>query len=109
MKEKLYLSKEDKKVMGVCGGLGEYFDIDSSIIRIIFILLLIFVEGPFFITYFIIGAILPNKPYRKSNEESEERKESISEEANEEVNEEANEEVNEKINEQVNNEENKDK
>lgn len=93
MKEKLYLSEEDKKVMGVCGGLGEYFDIDSSVIRIIFILLLIFVEGSFLITYFIIGAVLPKKPH----EESEERKESISEE------------VNKEINEQVNNEENKDK
>ncbi len=32
--QKIYRSKEDKIIAGVCGGLGEYFDIDSTILRL---------------------------------------------------------------------------
>ena len=42
MGNKFYLSSTDKKIGGVCGGLAEYFNIDSLIIRIIFV---IFVLG----------------------------------------------------------------
>ncbi|WP_026478552.1 PspC domain-containing protein [Alkaliphilus transvaalensis] len=34
MKKKLYLSSSDKKLAGVCGGIAEYFDIDSTIVRL---------------------------------------------------------------------------
>ena len=37
MKRKLYRSKTDVKLAGVCGGLDEYFDIDVTIIRILWI------------------------------------------------------------------------
>ena len=37
MKRKLYRSKTDVKLAGVCGGLAEYFDIDVTIIRILWI------------------------------------------------------------------------
>ena len=33
MKKKLYKSIKDRKFTGVCGGIAEYFDIDSSIVR----------------------------------------------------------------------------
>jgi len=35
MKKKLYKSVKDRKLTGVCGGIAEYFDIDSSIVRIV--------------------------------------------------------------------------
>lgn len=35
--KKLYRSETDRKLAGVCGGLGEYFDIDPVIFRIIFV------------------------------------------------------------------------
>lgn len=38
MDKKLYLSNIDKKIAGVCGGMGEYFEIDSTIIRVIWII-----------------------------------------------------------------------
>ncbi len=41
MDKKFALSTTDKKIAGVCGGLAEYFNIDSLIIRIIFVVLLI--------------------------------------------------------------------
>jgi phage shock protein PspC (stress-responsive transcriptional regulator) len=41
MGNKFYLSSTDKKIGGVCGGLAEYFNIDSLIIRIIFVILVL--------------------------------------------------------------------
>lgn len=63
MEKKLYLSDSDKKIAGVCGGLGEYFDIDSTIIRLAWVFLLI--PTAFFggiIAYFIAAAIIPRRP-----------------------------------------------
>ncbi|MEA4912296.1 MAG: PspC domain-containing protein, partial [Oscillospiraceae bacterium] len=37
--KKLYLSKTDKKLFGVCGGIAEYFNIDSTIVRIVTLVL----------------------------------------------------------------------
>lgn len=42
MKKKLYRSSTDKKISGVCGGIAEYFGIDSTIIRIIYAVLSLF-------------------------------------------------------------------
>lgn len=39
MNKKLQLSITDKKIAGVCGGIAEYFNIDSLIVRIVFIAL----------------------------------------------------------------------
>lgn len=41
MGKKLYLSDTDKKIGGVCGGLADYFGIDSTIIRIIWLVALL--------------------------------------------------------------------
>jgi phage shock protein C len=35
MKKKLYLSDSDKKIAGVCGGIAEYFEIDSTLVRLV--------------------------------------------------------------------------
>src|SRR3990167_1575365 len=39
---KLYRSRKDKRIAGICGGLGSYFRCDSNIIRLIFVILLFF-------------------------------------------------------------------
>ena len=59
--KKLYLSTDDKKLMGVCGGLGEYFDIDSTFIRIGFVLW-VFILGSGLLAYCIMGLVIPDKP-----------------------------------------------
>lgn len=62
MQKKLYLSDTDKKISGVCGGIGEYFEVDSTIIRLAWIFLLIptaFIGG--IIAYFIAAAIIPRR------------------------------------------------
>jgi len=38
MMKKLYLSQNDSKISGVCGGIAEYFSVDSTIIRLLWIL-----------------------------------------------------------------------
>jgi phage shock protein C len=42
MARELYCSRTDQKIWGICGGLAEYFDIDSTIVGIIAILSLFF-------------------------------------------------------------------
>ena len=36
--KKFYLSNKDKKIGGVCGGIAEYFNVDSTFIRLLFVL-----------------------------------------------------------------------
>ncbi len=61
--KRLYRSYTDKKIAGVCGGLGEYLNIDPTIIR-----LLAVVGGlatalvPFFVGYIIAWIIVPEAP-----------------------------------------------
>lgn len=61
MEKKLYRSRESRIIGGVCGGIGEYFDIDPVLIRIIF-LILFFVLGVGIITYIIAWIIIPERP-----------------------------------------------
>ncbi|XJS10342.1 PspC domain-containing protein [Aerococcaceae bacterium WGS1372] len=56
--KKLYKSSTDKQIMGVCGGLAEFFNIDSTIVRVIFFVLLMAGSSGFWL-YFILGFILP--------------------------------------------------
>ncbi len=57
MQKKLRKSK-DKKLFGVCGGLGEYFDIDPTIIRILFIISVLFF-GTGVLLYLILAIVMP--------------------------------------------------
>ena len=59
--KKLYRSNTDKMIAGVCGGLGKYFDIDTTIIRIIFVFLLLTGSAGFWI-YLIMMLIVPMAP-----------------------------------------------
>jgi phage shock protein C len=59
--KKLYLSNTDRKIGGVCGGLGEYFDKDSTIFRILFVLVTL-LWGAGILLYLIMWLIIPRKP-----------------------------------------------
>jgi phage shock protein C len=56
--KKLYRSRTNRVIFGVCGGLGEYFEVDSLIIRILFIILS-FTGGSGIIIYLILAVIIP--------------------------------------------------
>ncbi len=58
--KQLYRSDTDKVIAGVAGGLAAYFNIDSVIVRIIFILLAVYGGSGIFI-YFILWILIPKK------------------------------------------------
>lgn len=60
MKGKLYRSEKDKMLGGVCGGLAEYFNIDSTIVRLVFALIVIY-GGSGLILYIILWIVVPTK------------------------------------------------
>ncbi len=62
MGKQLYRSTENKIIGGVCGGLGEYFEIDPSLVRVIMILLF-FAHGIGLLAYLIAWIIIPQRPH----------------------------------------------
>ena len=61
MDKKLYLSDTNKKIGGVCGGIGEYFQVDPTLIRLAWVLL-IFLGGTGLLAYFIAWIVMPQRP-----------------------------------------------
>lgn len=60
--KKLYRSKTDRKIAGVCGGIAEYFGIDPTVIRVIAVLLLLPGGFPGLLPYLILWIVIPNQP-----------------------------------------------
>ena len=59
----IYLSKKQKKIFGVCGGIGEAFDIDPTLVRLLVIFLCFSTAiVPVVLTYLIAWAIVPEEP-----------------------------------------------
>jgi len=60
--KRLYLSNTDKKLAGVCGGLGEYFEIDSTLVRLLTVVIAV-PTGiiPMLIAYIVGWMIIPRK------------------------------------------------
>lgn len=61
MKKRLYKSKKEKMIDGVCGGLAEYIDIDPTIIRLLWVLL-VFCAGTGVLAYIVAMIIIPREP-----------------------------------------------
>ncbi|MBU0667465.1 MAG: PspC domain-containing protein [Nanoarchaeota archaeon] len=59
--KKLYRSKKDKRIAGVCGGIGEYFDVDPTLIRLLWIIFLL-IGGSGLLAYIIAWIIIPENP-----------------------------------------------
>jgi phage shock protein PspC (stress-responsive transcriptional regulator) len=61
MEKKLYRSKTDKKVAGVCGGIGKYFSIDPTLIRLGVVLFTLF-GGCGLLAYIVAAFVIPEEP-----------------------------------------------
>ena len=59
--KRLYRSTEDKKIFGICGGLAEYLNFDSTVIRILWLLFIIFGGGLFLLLYIVLYFVIPTK------------------------------------------------
>ncbi|MBK8985932.1 MAG: PspC domain-containing protein [Chloroflexi bacterium] len=53
-------SRHNRQIAGVCGGLGEYLNIDPTIIRLLFVLMFLFASGGFWV-YVILWIVMPQE------------------------------------------------
>jgi phage shock protein C len=58
---KLYRSRSNRQVAGVCGGLAQYFNLDVTLIRILFVVLAV-LGGSGLVIYLAMWIIVPNEP-----------------------------------------------
>ena len=58
-KKRLYRSVTNRKICGVCGGLGEYFDIDPTLVRLVWVIIT-FMGGAGILAYIIAAIIIPD-------------------------------------------------
>ena len=61
MEKKLYRSKNDKKISGVCGGIAEYFNCDPTLIRLAWALFTA-LGGSGLIAYIVCAIVIPEQP-----------------------------------------------
>ncbi len=59
---KLYRSVLNRKITGLCGGIGEYFQIDPNIVRILLIVAVFITHGAALLAYFIVSFFVPKEP-----------------------------------------------
>lgn len=67
-KKKSLSKSRDKKIAGVCGGIAEYFNIDSTLVRIAFVIGMIVSQGTFLAAYILLAIVMP-KPETYTAEE----------------------------------------
>ena len=67
VKKRLYRSRKDYMIAGVCGGIAEYFDVDSTLVRLLTVLVVL-LGGAGIIVYLIAWIIIPKNPEQISDE-----------------------------------------
>lgn len=61
---KLRRSIENRAIAGVCGGIGDYFDIDPTTVRVVYVLVSIFsVAFPGILIYLLLWLLIPEREY----------------------------------------------
>ena len=61
MAKRIYRSRDERMIAGVCGGLAEYFETDPTLIRLIWVAMVL-IAGTGLLLYLIAWIIVPNKP-----------------------------------------------
>ncbi|MBQ8623843.1 MAG: PspC domain-containing protein [Oscillospiraceae bacterium] len=60
--KRLYKSRNDKKISGVCAGIAEYFGIDPTLIRLLWAVVTLFTIGTGLFAYILCAIIMPEMP-----------------------------------------------
>jgi phage shock protein C len=60
--KKLYRSKQDKQLAGICGGLGEYLNVDPTVMRILFVAGFFLTGSLMFWAYLVMWIVIPETP-----------------------------------------------
>jgi len=68
MARKVYRSRDERQVAGVCGGLAQYFGLDPTIVRLIFVFMAL-AGGPGLLVYLILAIVVPEAPRKITFEE----------------------------------------
>ena len=74
MEKKLYRSRTNSMIAGLCGGLGEYLNVDPTILRVVAVLL-IFADGIGLLAYLVGWILIPRRPGMEAEVVTEERSE----------------------------------
>ena len=72
MEKRLYRSRTDRMLGGVCGGIAEYFGVDPTLIRLLAVVLIV-AGGAAIIAYIIAWIVIPEEPKNLSIEEKAEK------------------------------------
>jgi phage shock protein C len=59
--KRLYRSKAQRMIGGVCGGLGDYLDVDPTVIRLAWAVLTLFTWGIFLLAYVVAWVLIPEE------------------------------------------------
>ena len=62
MDRKLYRSRQDRMVAGVCGGLAAYLDVDPTLVRVATVLLAALTQGAVLVAYVVMAIVVPEDP-----------------------------------------------
>ena len=74
MEKKIYRSRTNSMIAGVCGGVGEYLNVDPTILRVVAVLL-IFADGIGLLAYLIGWVVIPRRPEMEAEVVTSERSE----------------------------------
>lgn len=61
MEKRLFRSRTDRMIAGVCGGIAKYFDIDPTIIRLLWVFIIL-LGGSGILAYIICWIVIPEEP-----------------------------------------------
>ena len=59
--KKLYRSRSNRMLAGICAGIANYFNVDPTIVRLVFVVMAL-AGGPGLIVYLILALIIPEEP-----------------------------------------------
>jgi phage shock protein C len=59
--KRLYRSRDERMISGVCGGIAKYFNVDPTLIRLLFVIFA-FAGGPGLLAYIVLAIIVPEEP-----------------------------------------------
>lgn len=68
MNDRLYRSRDERVVAGVAGGLADYFGMDPSLVRVLWVLLAVLSGGAFILIYIVMAFVVPEEPVEIGSE-----------------------------------------
>ena len=66
-RKELLRSRTNRKVAGVCAGLADYFDLDVTLVRVLWVVLTLIPPAPMLLGYIILWIVMPEEPLRSGS------------------------------------------